>query len=55
MPADPQAWMASGRANLGLGRRREAAADFRKVLELDPSHAEAQWELQTLDLQPLGP
>lgn len=55
VPADPQAWMASGRANLGLGRRREAAADFRKVLELDPSHAEAQWELQTLDLQPLGP
>mgnify|MGYP002261172130 CR=1 FL=1 len=32
-----------------------AKPHYRKVLELDPSHAEAQWELRTLDLQPLGP
>ena len=54
-PADPQAWMASGQANLGLGRQREAAANFRQVLELDPTHAEARWELQKLELPPTGP
>ena len=50
-PYNPQAWMASGRANLGLKRLREAAGDFQKVLELDPAHAEALWELQQLELE----
>lgn len=50
-PFNPQAWMALGRANLGLKRLREAAGDFQKVLELDPSHAEALWELQKLELE----
>lgn len=50
-PYNPQAWMASGRANLGLKRLREAAGDFQKVLELDPTHAEALWELQQLELE----
>lgn len=50
-PFNPQAWMASGRANLGLQRLRQAAGDFQKVLELDPSHAEALWELQKLELE----
>jgi hypothetical protein len=43
--------MALGRANLGLKRLREAAGDFQKVLELDPAHAEALWELQQLELE----
>lgn len=48
---NPQAWMALGRADLGLKRPRAAAGDFRKVLELDPTHAEALWELQQLELE----
>jgi serine protease Do len=50
-PFNPQAWMALGRANLGLKHLREAAGDFQKVLELDPAHAEALWELQQLELE----
>lgn len=50
-PFNPQAWMALGRANLGLKHPREAVGDFRKVLELDPAHAEALWELQQLELE----
>lgn len=50
-PYNPQAWMASGSAKLGLQRLREAAGDFQKVLELDPAHAEALWELQKLELE----
>lgn len=50
-PYNPQAWMASGRANLGLQRLNEAAGDFQKVLELDSTHAEAKWELQKLELE----
>jgi hypothetical protein len=50
-PYNPQSWMALGRANLGLKRLREAAGDFQKVLELDPTHAEALWELQQLELE----
>lgn len=48
-PYNPEAWMASGRANLGLKRLPEAARDFQKVLELDSTHAEAVWELQQLE------
>jgi hypothetical protein len=50
-PYNPQAWIAAGRASLGLKRLREAAGDFQKVLELDPAHAEALWELQQLELE----
>lgn len=49
-PGNPEAWMASGRANLGLKRLPEAAGDFRKALSLDPTHAEAARELQRLEL-----
>lgn len=49
-PYNPQAWMASGRANLGLQHLREAAGDFQKVLGLDSTHAEAWWELEKLEL-----
>jgi len=50
-PDNPEAWMASGRANLGLKRLREAAGNFQKALELDPTHAEALVELQQLELK----
>jgi hypothetical protein len=49
-PDNPQAWMAWGRANLGLGHLAEAASNFQKVLQLDSTHAEAWWELQKLEI-----
>jgi serine protease Do len=48
-PSDPEAWMALGRAYLGLDRYKEAGKAFQHVLTLDSSHAEAQWELQKLE------
>lgn len=48
-PLSPEAWMASGRANLGLKRLREAKRDFQKALELDSAHAEAVLELHKLE------
>jgi hypothetical protein len=48
-PYNPEAWMASGRANLGLKRLREAAGDFHQALKLDSTHAEALQELQKLE------
>ncbi len=48
-PGNPEAWMASGRASLGLGRPRQAAGDFRKALDLDSTHGEALLELQRLE------
>lgn len=54
-PDNPEAWMASGRANLGLRRPREAAGNFRKALELDASHGEALLELQKLEPEPGEP
>src|SRR5512139_124562 len=50
-PSNPEAWMASGRASLGLKHPHEAAGDFRKALELDPTHGEALSELQQLELE----
>jgi tetratricopeptide (TPR) repeat protein len=52
-PDNPEAWMASGRASLGLKHPREAAGDFQKALKLDPTHGEALSELQQLE-QELG-
>lgn len=49
-PYNPQAWMASGRANLGNRHLQAAATDFRKVLALDSTHSEATWELEKLAL-----
>lgn len=49
-PANPQAWMAWGRANLNLERVDEAIHGFRRVLLLDSTHAEAWWELQKLEI-----
>src|SRR5512139_1432278 len=54
-PDNPEAWMASGRANLGRKRLREAAGDFQKALQLDPTHAEALSELQRLKPEPGEP
>jgi hypothetical protein len=50
-PGNPEAWMAAGRANLGLRRPREAAGYFQKALELDSTHGEALLELQQLELE----
>ncbi|MBO0769500.1 MAG: hypothetical protein J2O48_12520, partial [Solirubrobacterales bacterium] len=35
-------------ANAGLGRRRAAIAGLRRVLALDPAHADAAWQLDSL-------
>jgi len=48
-PDNPEAWMALGRARLGLGRAEAAAAAFQNVLRLDASHDDAVWELQKLE------
>jgi serine protease Do len=48
-PNDPEAWMALGRANLGLSHLQEAAKDFQYVIMLDPANADAEWELQKLE------
>lgn len=50
-PSNPESWMASGRANLGLKRLHEAAGDFQKALALDPTHGEALSELQQLEVE----
>ena len=48
-PGNPEAWMALGRARLGLGRAEAAAAAFQNVVRLDASHDDAVWELQKLE------
>jgi serine protease Do len=50
-PDNPQAWMAWGRANLNLNHLDEAVRGFRRVLLLDSTHTEAQWELQKLEIE----
>lgn len=51
-PHNPEAWMALGRARRGLGQTAAAVSDFRQVLLLDSTHAEAQWALEALELEP---
>ncbi len=53
-PADPQAWVALGRAQQGLGRRGAARDAFRRALGLDSTHAEAVWALQELEFEEDG-
>lgn len=50
-PANPEAWMALGRARVGTNRKEEAAEAFQKALMLESTHAEAQWELQILEIE----
>lgn len=50
-PDNPEAWMALGRACLGLDRKKDALTAFQKTLLLDSTHAEAQWESQILELE----
>lgn len=50
-PHNPEAWMALGRARLGLGQRDAAAAAFQHVLVLDSTHEEAKWALQQLEFE----
>jgi tetratricopeptide (TPR) repeat protein len=44
----------AGLAKLGLGRKEEAAADFREVLDLDINHMLAQTELESIELVPVA-
>jgi hypothetical protein len=48
-PGNPEAWMALGRAKVGLGDSDAAATAFQSVLRLDDSHDGAVWELQKLE------
>ena len=48
-PDNPEAWMALGRARLGLGQPVQAGEAFRQALLLDSTHAEAVWELEKLE------
>lgn len=48
-PNNPEAWMALGRARLGLGQAEKAVSAFQRVLMLDSTHAEAKWALQQLE------
>jgi len=50
-PNNPEAWMALGRARLGLGQSEAAVSAFQKVLMLDSTHAEAKWALQELEFE----
>jgi len=48
---NPEAWMALGRARLGLNQKEQAISAFQHVLMLESIHAEARWELQKLELE----
>jgi hypothetical protein len=50
-PANPEAWMALGRARVGTKRKEEAVDAFQRALMLESTHAEAQWELQKLEIE----
>jgi serine protease Do len=50
-PNNPEAWMALGRANRGLGQSDSAVSSFQRVLMLDSTHAEAKWALQQLEFE----
>jgi hypothetical protein len=50
-PANPEAWMALGRARQGLGQAEDAAVAYHKVLLLDSTHAEAKWALRELEFE----
>ncbi|MBT9568585.1 MAG: trypsin-like peptidase domain-containing protein [Thiobacillus sp.] len=50
-PNNPEAWMARGRADRGLGHLAAAMSNFRRVLLLDSTHAEAQWALEAIELE----
>ncbi|MDD5366615.1 MAG: serine protease [Gallionellaceae bacterium] len=48
-PGNPEAWMALGRAERGLGQGEAAATAFQRTLALDSRHAEARLALQQLE------
>lgn len=50
-PNNPEAWMALGRARLGLRQNNAAVIAFQTVLMLDSTHAEAKWALQELEVE----
>ena len=48
---NPEAWMALGRARLGLNQPEAAATAFSRALQLDSTHTGARWELQKLEIE----
>jgi len=50
-PNNPEAWMAMGRASLGLWKTDPAIHAFQRVLMLDSTHSEAKWALQQLEIE----
>jgi hypothetical protein len=50
-PDNPEAWMALGRARVGTNQKEEAVEAFQRTLMLESTHAEAQWELQQLEIE----
>jgi serine protease Do len=50
-PNNPEAWMALGRARLGLHQTDAAVTAYQRVLMLDSSRDEAIWALQQLELE----
>ncbi len=50
-PNNPEAWMALGRARLGLLQTEAAVTAFQRVIMLDSTHAEAKWALQQLEFE----
>ncbi len=50
-PNNPEAWMALGRAQRGLGQIETAIQSFQRTLMLDSTHAEATWALRELEFE----
>lgn len=50
-PHNPEAWMALGRARMGMGKGEAAATAFQQVLMLDSTYDEAKWRLGELELE----
>lgn len=44
-PDNPQAWFVRGKIHRQIGAAQAIAADYRRVLELDPERTEARWWL----------
>lgn len=53
-PADPESWVALGRAKLGLRQPAAAVVAFERALSLDFSHNGARWELEVLRMDRLS-
>lgn len=48
-PSNPEAWMALGRAERGMGQTEHAVVAFQRALMLDSTHTEAGWALREME------